>query len=71
MQTFSPFNDRAPELEENCVQVQIEKFRIQNLQAVAGNTKVTDDFRTGYPEYHEILSNYSKSRIFAWKYQTL
>ena len=71
VQTFSPFNDKAPELEENCVQVQIEKFRIQNLQAVAGNTKVTDDFRTGYPEYYEILSNYSKSRIFAWKYQTL
>ena len=42
----------APELEANSVKNQLEKYRIQNMQNKAANTKVTDDFKTGYPEYN-------------------
>ena len=42
----------APDLEVNSVKSQIEKHRIIRLQKRAENALITQDFKTGFPEYH-------------------
>ena len=63
--------DWAPDLEVNSIKSKIEKHRLMRLQKQAENSLITQDFKSGFPEYHQILANYSKSRIFANKYQTV
>ena len=63
--------DWAPDLEVNSIKSKIEKHRLMRLQKKAENSLITQDLKSGFPEYHRILANYSKSRIFAHKYQTI
>ena len=50
---FNPKSpDWAPDLEVNSIKSQIEKHRLMRLQKRAENSIVTQDFKTGFPEYH-------------------